>query len=172
MNLPARILAAFCISVAFGGLAEANCFKHEFKQVSKKCNYGCFYYGYSNGHDGCRSLAFRGHRFRAFYLANEGPSALSVMAVSPEWYTGWGCDLSVWGKTCNRIGKLESGQTIFMEMIYGDYADGARYDFRFVDEQGVEVKYYDVALGTNSIPTITYYSSSRNRAPSMRIDYP
>ena len=166
-----RTLSALCIAFASVGLAEAQCFKHEFKQVTDGCEYGCFYYHRSNGSDGCRMLNYNGYRFKAFYLTNRGPRALAVMAVSPHSYYGWGCDVSIWGRTCNRIGRLESGETIFMEMIYGDEPNAGLFDFRFVDAADVSIKVHDVALPARRIPTIVYRSSSRGRDPSMTIEW-
>ena len=168
--------AAICI-VSFLGASEAGSARRSqtgaaFRQVTKGCKWGCFYFGYVDTNYNLRNRRLlHGKRFRAFYVENRGPHALTVMSVAPSSYKGWGCDLAIYGKICNRIGRLERGQRIVMEMIYGEEPDATAYDFRFIDAAGEQKKFYKILLSPHAIPTIVYSSSSRGREPSIRIIY-
>ena len=139
-----------------------------YTELSDECDWGCFYWGYmgNRNHNVVYSKGnFSGMPFLTFYLKNSGPRAITVMAVAPSWYTGWGCAASPLGRTCNRIRRLERGERIIMGMIYGDALKDVEYDFRFIDEDGFESQFDDVLLNfsrleEHSIPRVTYRDGS------------
>ncbi len=143
------------------------------KQVSKNCNWGCVHVWYvdindESAHTRFPWVRFRGkdgrfHRAHRFYLKTRDVS-LRVMAVAPSSYLGWGCGRAILGKTCNRIRGLPAHRKIFVQMLYGDEPDAARYDFRFVDVRGRAKKFKDVDMGSwgtrnRRPPTLQYHGS-------------
>ena len=158
----------------------------DYAQTSTDCNWGCFHWEYVvfddwpsgkrfalEAHEKYKRRDFEGRRYYRLYIEYRGPgSALEVMAVSPSSYTGWGCDLSIFGRTCNRIHKLtradrgERRQLILMEMIYGDSRE-ATHDFRFIEVGGNAKKFKEVVLGNHSEYHRIIYRGGRR--PNLKV---
>ena len=135
------------------------------KQVSKNCNWGCVHVWYvdindERAHTRLPWKRFRGKdgRFHRAHNLKTRDVSLREMAVSPSSYLGWGCDLAIKRKTCNRIRGLPDHRKIFVQMLYGDEPDAAKYDFRFEDVRGRVKKFKDVDMGS---------WGTRNRRPPM-----
>lgn len=175
-----------CVFVLWLGDSEARSRKRgnlgDYAQTSTDCDWGCFHWEYIvfedrrpskrfalETHEEYKRRYFKGRRrYYRLYIEYRGPgSALEVMAVSPSSYTGWGCDLSILGRTCNRIHKLtrvnkgNKRQLILMEMIYGDRTEST-HDFRFIEEGGDAKKFKKVALDNDSEYQRIIFRGGRN----------
>ncbi len=179
-----------CVLVLWLGDSEARSRKRgnlgDYAQTSTDCDWGCFHWEYVvfgdrpsgkhfalETHEEYKRRYFKGRRYYRLYIEYRGPgSTLEVMAVSPSSYTGWGCDLSILGKTCNRIHKLtrvnkgNKRQLILMEMIYGDRTEST-HDFRFIEEGRDAKKFKRVALDNDSEYQRIIYRGGRK--PNLKV---
>ena len=175
-----------CVLVLWLGDSEARSRKRghlgDYAQTSTDCDWGCFHWEYvvfdskrdaRETHEKYKRRYFEGRRYYRLYIEYRGPgSTLEVMAVSPSSYTGWGCGLSIFGRTCNRIHKLtrvnkgKKRQLILMEMIYGDRTEPT-HDFRFIEEGGNTKKFKRVVLDNDSEYQRIIYRGGRK--PKLKV---
>ena len=167
MNYLTRVACAIALCLTVNGASGEHWIS------SDDCKWGCTIYDYdSTGKDGQRHMSKDKIPYRSFYVRNEGPRAITWLAIAPSHFLQWGC--AVWPfanpKVCSILPRrIERGTTAFFQILYsghGDDPDGGNlHDIKIIDSADVPAPTaYSVHIpSSGKIPTIIFHSSDKNR---------